>query len=176
MQPRIICLKPKKLLVVPELFLNQILDKKSLRVYTASTKSKSMVSGGGKKPWKQKGTGKARAGSIRSPIWVGGGVVFGPQPHMLKVKLKKFNIQLNFFNLIILTNKKFVFFENFKKYKNNYERFIFVKKKINDKNDINFIYLLLKKFFFFNNFKLALIKSSYNFLLSTVKNEIVESF
>ena len=46
----------------------------------ASTKTKGLVSGGGKKPWRQKGTGRARSGSTRSPIWVGGGTVFGPQP------------------------------------------------------------------------------------------------
>ncbi|HRR96583.1 MAG TPA: 50S ribosomal protein L4 [Candidatus Ratteibacteria bacterium] len=56
---------------------------------TASTKTRGDVSGGGKKPWRQKGTGRARVGSIRNPIWKGGGVVFGPKPKEYKVRLPK---------------------------------------------------------------------------------------
>jgi len=56
---------------------------------TASTKTRGLVSGGGAKPWRQKGTGRARAGSSRSPIWTGGGVTFGPQPRHYTFKVNR---------------------------------------------------------------------------------------
>ena len=56
---------------------------------TASTKTRAEVRGGGTKPWRQKGTGRARHGSIRSPIWVGGGTVFGPKPRDYSQKVPK---------------------------------------------------------------------------------------
>jgi large subunit ribosomal protein L4 len=56
---------------------------------TASTRTRGMVRGGGAKPWRQKGTGRARAGSIRSPLWAGGGTVFGPSPRRYTVKVNR---------------------------------------------------------------------------------------
>ena len=61
----------------------------SLRQGTHKTKTRAEVSGGGKKPWKQKGTGRARQGSIRAPQWRGGGIVFGPVPRSYAYKLNK---------------------------------------------------------------------------------------
>lgn len=65
------------------------LSRNSLRQGTHSTKTRSEVSGGGRKPWKQKGTGQARQGSTRSPQWPGGGIVFGPHPRSYAKKMNR---------------------------------------------------------------------------------------
>ncbi|MGN6190377.1 MAG: 50S ribosomal protein L4 [Conexibacter sp.] len=61
----------------------------ALRQGTAATKTRGLVSGGGAKPWRQKGTGRARAGSSRSPVWKGGGTVFGPSPRSYTFKVNR---------------------------------------------------------------------------------------
>jgi len=65
------------------------LTRNSLRQGTADTKTRSEVSGGGRKPWKQKGTGRARQGSTRAPHWIKGGIVFGPHPRSYTKKMNR---------------------------------------------------------------------------------------
>ncbi|MDY0096886.1 MAG: 50S ribosomal protein L4 [Candidatus Dojkabacteria bacterium] len=73
---------------------------------TSSVKGKGDVSGGGKKPWKQKGTGRARSGSIRSPLWVGGGVTFGPNNRNWKRSINKKMVQKALCMMLSQRNKE----------------------------------------------------------------------
>lgn len=100
--------KKKAIGLIHKVYLAQI---KSSRKYTASTKTKSEVRGGGKKPWKQKGTGQARAGSTRSPLWVGGGVIFGPKPRIVTKKINKKEKRLAILSALYLKKQQLVFFD-----------------------------------------------------------------
>ena len=80
---------------------------------TLSTKTRSEVRGGGKKPWRQKGTGRARAGSSRSPLWKGGGVIFGPKPKKITLKSNKKEFQLALRTLLFNKRESLVVFDNF---------------------------------------------------------------
>ncbi len=125
----------KSIGLIHKIYFIQLKNRKN---YTASTKTKSEVSGGGRKPWRQKGTGQARAGSSRSPLWVGGGVSFGPQPHIVSKKANKkekrlatylaFKLKKNFMRLV---DEKSLFFEkpSTKKLANFLKEFHFPKDK-----------------------------------------------
>lgn len=79
---------------------------------TVSTKTRSEVRGGGRKPWRQKGTGRARAGSNRSPLWKGGGVIFGPKPKTVQLKLNKKERQLALQTLLYNKKNNILIIEN----------------------------------------------------------------
>lgn len=80
---------------------------------TVSSKTRAEVRGGGRKPWKQKGTGRARAGSSRSPLWKGGGVIFGPKPRDYSVKMNRKERQLALRTALQSRSDDLVVVENF---------------------------------------------------------------
>lgn len=85
---------------------------KNKRKGNHSTKTRSQVSGGGRKPWKQKGTGRARAGSNRSPLWRGGGVIFGPKPQKFSLKLNRKEKSITIRTLLHSTRDNLIILEN----------------------------------------------------------------
>lgn len=90
-------------------------ERAAMRQGTHKTKTRTEVSGGGRKPWRQKGTGRARHGSIRSPQWRGGGVVFGPTPRSHSIKVNKKVVKLALKSLLSdrFKNKKIVVVDKF---------------------------------------------------------------
>jgi large subunit ribosomal protein L4 len=112
---------------------NYLIHKDILRHYssqrqrTVSTKTRSDVRGGGRKPWRQKGTGRARAGSNRSPLWKGGGVIFGPKPKKIILKLNKKERKLTLQTLLYNKKKSILIIENLEKEINKPQTKTFVK-------------------------------------------------
>jgi len=141
--------KKKAIGLIHKIYLIQL---KTKRKYTACTKTKSEVRGGGRKPWRQKGTGQARAGSSRSPLWVGGGVSFGPKPRVVSKKSNKKERRLATFSAFYLKKKDFLFIED-----DFLETFVLPKTK-----------LLIKKL---EKFKIDLSKKTL--LILPTKNKII---
>ena len=108
--------------LIHRVYLSQL---KNSRKYLASTKTTSEVRGGGKKPWRQKGTGNARAGSSRSPLWVGGGVIFGPKPRLVNKKINKKERRLAILSALYLKKQQLTFIEE-----TNFEQFTTIKTKM----------------------------------------------
>lgn len=99
---------------------------------TASTKNRSEVRGGGVKPWRQKGTGRARAGSSRSPIWVGGGIVFGPAPRDYSFSLPK-KMKIVALNSVLsdkVKNKEFIIIDKLFLEENKTKRMVEILKNL----------------------------------------------
>jgi large subunit ribosomal protein L4 len=80
---------------------------------TVSSKTRAEVRGGGRKPWRQKGTGRARAGSIRSPLWRGGGVIFGPKPRDFSIKMNRKERRLALRTAFVSRSEDLIVVENF---------------------------------------------------------------
>lgn len=128
---------------------NYLIHKNILRYHalnqqgTVSTKTRSEVRGGGRKPWQQKGTGRARAGSNRSPLWKGGGVIFGPQPRKNTYKLNKKERRLALQTLLYSKRKNILIIDNLETDFKNPKTKDFYKLSQNCKIDLDHKLLLI---------------------------------
>ena len=120
---------------------------KSQKQFTISTKTRSEVRGGGRKPWKQKGTGRARAGSNRSPLWKGGGVIFGPKPYKITLKSNKKERQLAFQTLLYNKKNHILVIKNFETdmKESKTKNFLKICKSCNINLDQKLLFVVSKK-------------------------------
>lgn len=117
---------------------------KNSRKYNAFTKTRAEIRGGGRKPWRQKGTGNARAGSTRSPLRVGGGVIFGPKPRIVNKKINKKERRLAILSAFYLKKQQFLFvdeqiFDNFNEIKTKKILEIIANAKVTPNSKILFV-------------------------------------
>ena len=114
---------------------------------TTSTKTRSEVRGGGRKPWRQKGTGRARAGSNRSPLWKGGGIIFGPKPKIKKLKLNKKERKLALQTLIYNKKNNIFVIDNLEKDITEFKTKVFLNicQKCNINIDKNILLIVSEK-------------------------------
>nr|YP_010171002.1 ribosomal protein L4 [Chondria tumulosa]QSD57143.1 ribosomal protein L4 [Chondria tumulosa] len=129
------------------------------RVRNANTKTRSEVRGGGKKPWKQKGTGRARAGSNRSPLWRGGGVIFGPKNKIYKSKINKKEKKLAISTLLYNKSQNTIIIDNITTNNN-------IPNTKNVLNTLNKLDLNIKKY----NKTLIIIEEKTNVMYMSFRN------
>jgi len=122
------------LFLIHRSLITQIKNKKKR---LASTKTRSEVKGGGRKPWKQKGTGNARAGSNTSPLWKGGGVIFGPKPRDIQKKINRKEKQLALKYILYSKNNQTRIIDNFNLFCSSFKTNYFLKNLKNLQLDEN---------------------------------------
>ena len=110
---------------------------------TSSTKTRAEVRGGGKKPWRQKGTGRARAGSIRSPLWRHGGVIFGPKPRNYRINIpkKKKRLSLKMAIKSKIDTNNVIIVDNFKIEETKTKNIIQILKQLNLDNNKKILFI-----------------------------------
>jgi large subunit ribosomal protein L4 len=154
--------KKKAIGLIHRVYLSQLINS---RTYTASTKTKSEVRGGGRKPWRQKGTGRARAGSLRSPLFVGGGVIFGPKPREVYKKVNKKERRLAILMAFALKRKQLILldateFNKITSIKTKQISSIIENLKINNSSKVLFVLPELNKFFWLSGRNLKNVEIS----------------